>query len=339
MSAELTSLLRVLAGVGLMLMNGVVMIFMLRRVLGRLHQRLGPIHVGPQGLLQTPMDVIKLLTKEDITPANADKALYFIAPAVVFIPSLMAYAAIPFSQTWRITDLDTGLLYTFSVLTFVSISLFMAGWASASKWSLIGGMRSVAQQVAYEVPLLLSVIPIVMYVGSLNLGDIAEAQAGTWLGFIPQWFITNPLFWPTFVIFIISVLIKINMTPFDMSEAESELVTGFATEYSSMKFGLFFLSEFSNSFIASAIAVTLFFGGWTLPFVPDEILAPIAPVVFMLKVYIGIFIMMWIRGTLPRVRIDQLMHLGWKALIPAALAWILICGVVMKLFDMGRAVS
>jgi len=339
MSPEVISLLRVLAAVGLMLMNGVVLIYMLRKVLGRLHQRLGPVHVGPHGLFQTPMDVVKLLTKEDVTPANVDKALYFIAPAVVFTPSLMAYAAIPFSETWKITDLDTGLLYTFTVLSLVSISLLMAGWASANKWSLLGGMRAVGQQIAYEVPLLLSVLPIVMYTGTLNLGQIVSAQSGTWLEVIPRWFITNPLFWPSFVLFFIAMLIKVNQTPFDMSEAESELVAGFATEYSSMKFGLIFLAEFSNSFIASAIAVTLFFGGWSLPWVPDEYLAPVAPIVFLIKVYIGVFIMMWIRGTLPRVRIDTLMQLGWKVLIPATLGWIMICGVLMKLFDLGRTVS
>ncbi|MCL4554028.1 MAG: NADH-quinone oxidoreductase subunit NuoH [Actinobacteria bacterium] len=339
MSPELASLLRILAAVGLMLMNGVILIYMLRRVLGRLHQRLGPVHVGPQGLLQTPMDVLKLLTKEDITPTNVDKALYFIAPAAVFTPSLMAYAAIPFSPTWMVTDLDTGLLYTLVVMSLVSMGLLMAGWASANKWSLIGGMRSVGQHIAYEIPLLLSVLPVVMYVGTLNLSSIVEAQSGTWLGILPQWFITNPLFWPAFIIFIVSALIKVNQTPFDMSEAESELVAGFATEYSSMKFGLFFLSEFSNSFIVSALAVTLFFGGWTLPFVPDEVLAPIAPVVFMLKVYVGIFVLMWIRGTLPRVRMDHLMQFAWKILIPAVLTWILVFGFIIKLFDLGRPVG
>ncbi|MDZ4179427.1 MAG: NADH-quinone oxidoreductase subunit NuoH [Coriobacteriia bacterium] len=339
MNPALVALLRILAALGLMLANGVVLIWMLRRVLGHLHSRIGPIHVGPQGMFQTTMDVLKLLTKEDVTPTNVDKVLFFIAPAVVFTPSLMAYAAIPFSETWVITDLDTGLLYTFAVLSLISIGFLMAGWASANKWSLLGGMRSAGQQIAYEVPLLLSVLPIVMYVGTLNLGGIVDAQSGTWLGIVPRWFITFPLFWPTFAIFVVASVVELNQTPFDLSEAESELVAGFATEYSAMKFGLLFLSEFSNSFIASAIGVTLFFGGWSLPWVPAEVIAPIAPVVFMLKVYIGIFVLMWVRGTFPRVRIDQLMQLGWKVLIPASLGWIMVAGLLMKLFDLGQAVS
>lgn len=329
MSAVLSALLPVLAALGLMLVNGVVLIYMLRKVLGHLHLRLGPVHVGPKGLVQTTADVLKLLSKEDVTPNGVDRWMYVLAPVVVFIPSLMAYAALPFSETLRITQLETGLLYTFAVLSLVPLGVIMAGWASANKYSLIGGLRAAAQQVAYEVPLLLSVLPVVMIVGSLDLSEIVAFQTGVWLGFIPRWFII--LLLPSFVIFLIAALCELNQTPFDMSEAESELVAGFATEYSSMKFGLIFLSEFSNSFVISALAVTVFFGGWTLPFVPESLVAPIAPVIFVLKTYIGIFVLMWIRGTLPRVRIDQLMNLGWKWLIPISLAWIMLVGVVVKL--------
>lgn len=337
MSPALVVILRVLAAVGLMLANGVVLIYMLRKVLGHLHVRLGPMHMGPKGILQTTMDVLKLLTKEDITPTAVDKVLFFIAPALVFVPALMAYAAIPFSETWKITNLDTGLLYSFAALSIIPIGLLMAGWASANKWSLLGGMRAAGQQIAYEVPLLLSVLPVVMIVGSLNMGTIVAAQDGVWLGFLPRWFVI-PQF-PAFVLFAIAGLVELNQTPFDMSEAESELVAGFASEYSAMKFGLLFLSEFSNSFIMSAIGVTVFFGGWMLPWVPSEVVQPIAPVIFMLKVYIGIFVMMWIRGTFPRVRIDQLMQLGWKWLIPASLAWIMITGFVVKFWQLAQGVS
>ncbi len=330
MSPLLIVVLRVLAAIGLMLANGVVLIYMLRKVLGHLHVRLGPMHMGPKGVLQTTMDVLKLLTKEDVTPTNVDKVLFFIAPALVFVPALMAYAAIPFSETWRITDLDTGLLYSFAALSVIPIGLLMAGWASANKWSLLGGMRAAGQQIAYEVPLLLSVLPVVMVVGSLNMSDIVAAQSGLWF-VIPQL--------PAFVIFAIAGLVELNQTPFDMSEAESELVAGFASEYSAMKFGLLFLSEFSNSFIMSAIGVTVFFGGWMIPFVPAEVMQPVAPVIFMTKVYIGIFFMMWIRGTFPRVRIDQLMQLGWKWLIPASLAWIMITGLVIKVWQLGPGAS
>jgi NADH-quinone oxidoreductase subunit H len=330
MSPLTAAALKVLAALGLMLANGVVMIYMLRKVLGHLHIRLGPMHVGWKGTLQTVMDVLKLLTKEDVTPRAVDRWLFRIAPAAVFVPSLMAYAALPFSGTWRIVDMDTGLLYTFAALSLVPIGILMAGWASANKWSLLGGMRAAAQQIAYEVPLLLSVLPLVMIAGTLRLGGIVDAQQGYWLGFIPQWFAFNPLLWPTFIVFAIAGLVELNQTPFDMSEAESELVAGFASEYSAMKFGLLFLSEFSNQFIVSALGVTLFFGGWTLPWVPAEVNSMFGPVIFMAKAYVGIAVMMWIRGTFPRVRIDQLMELGWKRLIPISLALVMLTGFVVK---------
>ncbi|HET6497651.1 MAG TPA: NADH-quinone oxidoreductase subunit NuoH [Coriobacteriia bacterium] len=335
MSAVMEVFLPVLLAIGLMLANGVVLIYMLRKVLGHLHLRLGPMHVGPKGLLQTVADVLKLFSKEDVIPSGVDRWMYRLAPTVVFVPSLMAYAAIPFSETLRITRLETGLLFTFAVLSLVPLGMIMAGWASANKYALLGAMRAAAQQVAYEVPLLLSVIPVVMIVGSLDLAEIAAFQNGLWMGVVPRWFVF--LLLPSFVIFLISALCELNQTPFDMSEAESELVAGVATEYSSMRFGLIFLAEFSNSFVISALAVAVFFGGWTLPFVPESITEPLAPVIFVLKTYIGIFVLMWIRGTLPRVRIDQLMNLGWKWLIPASLAWIMIVGVVVKLAAPGRA--
>ncbi len=317
MSPLLVAVLRILAVLGLTLLNGVVLIYMLRKVLGRLHLRHGPLHVGWHGTIQTLADVLKLLTKEDPTPSAVDRALYFVAPAVVFVPSLMAYAAIPFSQTWSVVDLDTGLLYTFAVLSFVPIGILMTGWASANKWSLLGGMRAAAQQIAYEVPLLLSVLPIVMLVGSANLGDIVASQSGWWFPLLPS-----------FALFLIAALVDTNQTPFDMSEAESEIVGGFATEYAAMKFGLLFLAEFSNLFVVSALAVTLFFGGWHGGF---GIIPP--PIVLMIKTYLFIFVIMWIRGTFPRVRIDRLMGLGWKVLIPAALAIVMITGFVMKLAE------
>lgn len=320
----LQAVLGVLAALGLMLLNGVVLIYLLRKVLGHLHVRLGPTELGPAGIFQTTADVLKLLTKEDPTPTNVDRALYFAAPAMVFVPSLAAYAALPFSATWTIADLDLGLLYTFAILSLVPLGIVAAGWSSFNKWSLIGGMRSVAQQVSYEVPLLLAALPPVMIAGSLNLNDIVKAQDGF------MWFWLPCL--PAFVMFLIAGLIESNQTPFDMSEAESELVAGFATEYASMKFGLLFLSEFSNSFIFSSLLVTLFLGGWSLPFVPAAWLAGgWGAIVFLIKVYLVIFVFMWIRGTLPRVRIDQLLNLGWKVLLPASLAWIMITAVFVKL--------
>ena len=326
MSPVLVAVLRVLVALGLMLANGVVLIYMLRKVLGHLHVRLGPMHVGWHGTIQTVADVLKLLTKEDPTPSAVDKALFFIAPAAVFLPSLLAYAAVPFSQEATIAPLATGLLFTFAVLAFVPIGILMAGWASGNKWSLLGGMRAVAQQIAYEVPLLLSVLPVVMLVGSMNLNDIVAAQGGVWFMPLPRWFVFPLL--PSFVLFLVAALVDLNQTPFDMSEAESELVAGFASEYSAMKFGLLFLSEFSNMFVVSALAVTLFFGGWHGGFgiIP-------APIVLVGKSYLMIFVLMWLRGTFPRVRIDRLMSLGWKVLIPATLALAMITGFIMKISE------
>jgi len=337
MSPTLAIIIRLLAIVVLMLLNGMVMIYMLRKVLGHLHLRLGPIHMGWHGILQIPNDVLKLFTKEDVTPRAVDRWLFALAPAVITVPSLLAYLALPFSESLAATRLETGLLFTFAVLSIVPIGLLMAGWSSGNKWSLIGGVRAAAQAIAYEVPLLLSLLPVVMLSGTLSLGELVTAQAGTystgWLSWLPQWFITNPILWPAFIIFVIAALVESNQTPFDMSEAESELVAGFATEYSAMKFGLIYVSEFSNQFILSAIGVAVFFGGWLLPWVPMswyEAVPVLAPAVFIVKTYIGIFVMMWIRGTLPRVRIDSLMDLGWKRLLPVALVLIVVTGIIQR---------
>lgn len=337
MNPWLVVALRFLAALGLMLVNGVVLILMLRKVLARLHVRLGPMENGPHGAFQTVFDVLKLLTKEDITPTGVDKALFFLAPAVVFIPSLMAYIVLPFSRTWVIGDFDLGLLFLFAVQSIVPLGILMAGWSSNNKWSLIGGMRAVGAQITYEVPLLLSALPIVMMAGSLNLGDIVAAQSGVWLGFIPRWFVLNV---PSLLLFVIAGLMENNQVPFDLAEADSELVAGFATEYSSMKFGLLFLSEFSNTFILSAMIVTLFLGGWQLPWVSSDWLSSIGmlpPVIFVVKTYLVIFLVMAVRGTLPRVRVDQLLAMGWKFLLPVSLAWLMIVGLVLKLTQAGGA--
>lgn len=333
MSPTVGILVRFVALLGLMLTNGVVLIYMLRKVLGHLHIRYGPIHVGPAGTLQTINDVLKLLTKEDVTPSAVDRWLYRLAPALVFVPSFVAYAALPFGPDLAAVRLETGLLFTFAVLSIVPIGILVAGWASSNKWSLVGGMRAAAQQIAYEVPLLLSVLPVVMISGTTQLGRIVAYQEGVFLGVVPRWFVFNPLGLISFAIFATAALVELNQTPFDLSEAESELVSGFATEFSAMKFGLLFLSEFSNQFVLSALGVTLFFGGWMLPWVPAEAVASVPglpAIVFVLKTYLGIAVMMWIRGTFPRVRIDQLMQLGWKRLIPASLALVLLTGVIDK---------
>lgn len=324
MSPLLIAALRFLAALGLMLFNGVVMILMLRKVLARLHVRLGPMENGPHGAFQTVFDVLKLFTKEDITPHGVDKALYFLAPVTVFVPSLMAYMTVPFSRTWTIVDHEVSLLLAFAVLSLVPLGVLMAGWSSNNKWSLIGGMRAVGALVTYEVPMLIAALPVAMMAGSLNLGDIVEAQSHIW-------FIVNV---PSFILFVIAGLIEANQVPFDLTEADSELVSGFATEYSAMKFGFLFLSEFSNTFILAAMIVTLFLGGWQVPFISGETLHTIGlvpPVVFMVKTYLVIWVLMTVRGTLPRVRVDQLLSLGWKVLMPASIVWMMLCAVFIKL--------
>jgi len=331
MNPWLIAVLRFLAALGLMLLNGVVMIYMLRKVLGRLHIRLGPMDNGPWGMFQTVFDVLKLLTKEDPTPRVADKLLFFLAPVIVFVPSLMAYAVLPFSRTWVIVDLPYGLLFIFAVMSIIPLGILAAGWASNNKWSIIGAMRVVGSQVTYEVPMLLAALPVVMMAQSLSLSDIVAAQSGTFLWILPRWFAWNV---PALVLFFIAGLIEAGQTPFDLAEAESELVAGFSTEYASMKFGLLFLAEFSNVFLFSALMVTLFFGGWQIPWVSPEFTQPIAPVVFMLKTYLGIFFIMTIRGTLPRLRVDQMLATGWKILLPAALAWVMVTGFIIKFGQM-----
>ena len=328
MNPWLLAVLRFLAALGLLLFNGVIMIYMLRKVLARLHVRLGPMDNGPYGMFQTVFDVLKLLTKEDITPRAVDKALFFLAPVIVFVPSLMAYMVLPFSRTWVVIDMPYGLLFIFAVMSIVPLGILCAGWASNNKWSLIGAMRIVGSQVTYEVPMLLAALPVVMMSGSLSLGDIVRSQSGTLFGILPRWYAWN---FPALVLFFIAGLIESGQTPFDLAEAESELVSGFATEYSSMKFGLLFLSEFSNVFMFSALLVPLFFGGWQVPWVSADLVQPIAPIVFMLKTYIGICFIMTIRGTLPRLRVDQLLATGWKVLLPASLTWVMVTALIIKL--------
>ncbi|HEY5540626.1 MAG TPA: NADH-quinone oxidoreductase subunit NuoH [Coriobacteriia bacterium] len=327
MNAWLIAVLRFLAALGLMLFNGVVMIYMLRKVLARLHVRLGPMDNGPHGMFQTVFDVLKLLTKEDVTPRAVDKALFFLAPVIVFVPSLMAYMVLPFSRTWVILDVPYGLLFYFAVMSVVPLGILAAGWASNNKWSFIGAMRIVGQQVTYEVPMLLAALPVVMMAGSMSLSDIVRAQSGTFLWILPRWFAFNV---PALVLFFIAGLIESGQTPFDLAEAESELVAGFSTEYSAMKFGLLYLAEFSNVFLFSALTVTLFFGGWQVPWVSADHVQWVAPIVFMVKTYIGIFFIFAIRGTLPRIRVDQMLATGWKVLLPAALAWVMVTGFVIK---------
>lgn len=329
MNPWLTAVLHVLACLGIMMLNGSMIIYMLRKVLGYTHLRYGPTELGPGGILQLIPDIIKLLVKEDRHPNKSDKWMYIIAPFIVFVPGLVAYISIPFSDKLIAANTNLGVLLIIGFISIMPLGLFAAGWASHNKFALIGAMRSIGGAISYEIPLLLSIIPPVMAAGSLSLQDIVLAQANS------VWYII-PMF-PVFVIFFISAIMETNQSPFDMSEAEGELVSGFNTEYSAMRFGLMYLAEFSNNFIMAGIAVSLFFGGWTLPFIDPTAMGAFAPIVFILKTYALIVVFMIIRGTYSRFRVDQMLGFSWKVLMPLSLVFVMIAGLVMMFIKGGVA--
>lgn len=283
-----------------------------RKVVARMQNRLGPNRVGKFGLLQPVADGIKMLTKEDIVPYKADKLLHLLAPITIVVPALMVFAVLPFGRGMIAADLNVGILYFLAVSSTTTISIFIAGWGSHNKFALLGAMRAVAQMVSYEVPMVLSLVPALMIAGSLSTGAIVAAQAERWFAFTPWGFVA-------FIIFYLCGVAEVNRSPFDLAEAESEIVAGFHTEYSGMKFALFYMAEFMNTFTISALAATIFLGGWHGPFLPSWFW-------FLLKTYILIFVMIWFRGTLPRLRIDQLMGLAWKFLLPMALVNVVVAG-------------
>lgn len=294
-----------------LLVTVMVFIYMERRVLGRFQIRRGPNRVGPWGLLQPVADAIKVLAKEDIVPSAGDKIAHFIAPILAFIPALLIFAVIPFQKGAVLVDLNIGLLYVAATGTISVIGAFMAGWGSNNKYSLISAMRAVAQMVSYEVPLVLSMIGIALIAGSLSLHTIVEKQT------IPFIFL-QPL---GFLIFLAGSLAEINRTPFDLLEADSEIIAGFHTEYSGMKFALFFLGEYAHAVVTSALISVLFLAGWKgIPGLPVFVW-------FFIKIGLVFMAIIWIRSTLPRFRVDQLMGFAWKFLFPAALVNIFITGL------------
>jgi NADH-quinone oxidoreductase subunit H len=313
-----------------------------RKVSAHMQDRLGPMRVGYHGALQTIADILKLIQKEDIIPKAADSKLFTLAPYVVFIGSYAAFACIPFSSQYIGSQIGLGLFFIIAISSLVTVGLLMAGWSSNNKWSLFGAMRSVAQIVSYEIPTVLVIMTIVILVGSINLQDIVNAQQG-WFW---NWYIFGgpggwekllllPFMFISFIIYYLTSLAETNRTPFDIPEAESELVAGYHTEYTGMRFAFFFLAEYANMFAVSAIAATLFFGGWQSPF-GDAIPFLNNPWMqvfwFVLKGMVFIFIQMWLRWTLPRLRVDQLMYVCWKVLIPFAFVNILIVGFLAILF-------
>ena len=299
-----------------------VLVLAERKVSAQIQNRTGPMRVGPWGTLQTLADGVKLIFKEDFIPPQGDKLLFILAPYIIFACSFAAFAAIPFGQGILISDFNIGIFYIMAISSVVVMGVIMAGWSSNSKWSLLGALRSAAQIVSYEIPLGLSILVVVMLVESLRMQDIVGSQSEglfSWLIF------RTPFTFVAFFVFFISSIAEVNRTPFDLPEAESEIVAGFHTEYSGMRFALFFIAEYANMFAVCAIAATLFLGGWEGILPGYDFLGGMPG--FVLKTLFLVFVMMWLRWTLPRLRVDQLMNLCWKYLLPIAFFNILGVGI------------
>lgn len=319
--------------------SALFLIWLERKISARIQNRMGPMLTGPGGLrnrsmwtgglFQTAADAIKLLLKELIVPARADAVPFIIAPILIFAVSVTAFVVIPWAPALSVADLNIGLLYIISVSSLTVLSIIMAGWASNNKYSLLGGLRSAAQMLSYEIPLLFALLGPILMAGTLSMQGIVMAQHE-----LGVWYIV-----PSFlgaVIYYIAAIAEVNRPPFDIPEAESELVAGYVSEYSGMMFAMFFLAEFSNMMLVSAVAAAVFLGGWLVPFMevpaqPDLLYTVLGGVIFFLKMYFLILIMMWIRWTFPRVRPDHLMNLGWKFLLPLSFVNLLICAVVAML--------
>ncbi|GAB6175793.1 NADH-quinone oxidoreductase subunit NuoH [Desulfobaculum senezii] len=300
--------------------NAVLLVWMERKVAGHFQRRPGPFEVGPHGLLQTVADAVKLIAKQLFVPEGADRWLFWAAPFLAFLPVFVTLLPIPWGDMLVVQKANLGILLILAFAGIGVLSLCLAGWASNNKWSLLGAARAVAQSVAYEIPMLLAVLSVVMMTGTLNLSEVVEAQ-GSWPW---QWLAASqPL---AFVIYFTCAVAETNRAPFDLPEAESELTAGFHTEYSGMGFGLFFLAEYANMIVVSGVAAALFLGGWRGPGM-DGVWW------FLIKVYALIFVMMWFRWTYPRVRFDQLLNLAWKWLIPLAIINLLVTAVLVKLFS------
>lgn len=321
--APLRLLLAVALTLFLVLNGALLMIYLERKIQAIIQDRTGPHHVGPFGLLQTFADAIKLLSKEDVRAKATDKAFFLMAPMIVFSPMVASFVVLPFAPDFVGADLNIGLLYLTTLGSMAVLGIVIAGWASNNKYSLIGGLRSAGQLISYEVPQILSLVTVVLVVGSLSMVDITRSQAGPFVNFLVLPF--------AFVGYFIAALAETNRTPFDLPEAESELVAGYLTEYSGMRWGTFLaLTEYGEVTVVCSIMTTLWFGGWQGPGV--DALPALGIVWFTLKVYVFVLAFMWVRATLPRMRIDQLMDFCWKVLIPMALVNILATAVLLLAF-------
>jgi len=296
-----------------------------RKILGRMQNRYGPNRVGPYGLLQPVADGIKMLIKEDIVPARADKVVHFLAPILIAATAILALGVIPYGRNMTPFVIDGGILFFFAVGSTTELAVFMAGWGSNNKFSLLGAMRAIAQMISYELPLIITVLPVVMVVGSLNPDKIVFAQKYYYFGFLPHWFVLTPWGATAFLLFFVSGLVESNRTPFDVPEGESEIVAGHMTEYSGFKYATFFLAEYLGMFAVSGLAVTLFLGGWHAPlpwlgFIPSYVW-------FFAKLSVLLFVFIWVRGTLPRMRVDQMMNFAWKFMLPMAFTCLISAAV------------
>jgi NADH-quinone oxidoreductase subunit H len=337
--ADLRTLLLTLGEVILVLVPLLVVVayftFAERKIIGYIQVRMGPNRVGPMGWLQPIADAVKLMFKEVILPSNANRFLFLLAPVLALAPALAAWAVIPFNDGWILSDINAGLLYLLAMTSLGVYGVILAGWASNSKYALLGALRSAAQIVAYEIAMGFALVGVLMASGSLNLGDIVRAQSGGVL----HWY-WLPLL-PMFMVYLISGVAETNRAPFDVAEGESEIVAGFHVEYSGMAFAVFFLAEYANMVLISALAALMFLGGWLSPFGAWGAHVPyLGPLLagglhwLLIKTAVFMFLFLWFRATFPRYRYDQIMRLGWKVLIPVTIVWILVEGVALA-FNVG----
>jgi len=320
-----SALINIFALLGVFLTLFALISVLERKILGRMQNRYGPNRVGPFGLFQPVADGIKMLIKEDIVPARADKVVHFLAPILIAATAILALGIIPYGRNMTPFAIDGGILFFFAVGSTTELAVFMAGWGSNNKFSMLGAMRAIAQMISYELPLIITVLPVVMVVGSLTPDAIVAAQNGYSFGVVPHWFVTTPWGAAAFILFFVSGLVESNRTPFDVPEGESEIVAGHMTEYSGFKYATFFMAEYIGMFAISGLGITLFLGGWHAPiraleFVPSYLW-------FFTKLGALLFVYIWIRATLPRTRIDQIMNFAWKFMLPMAFTCLVAAAV------------
>jgi NADH-quinone oxidoreductase subunit H len=342
MEVFITAAVKVVIAFALLFTVVLLLVWIERRVVGFMQNRLGPTRAGPFGILQTLADGLKLIFKESMTPNRVEVWLYLAAPIMALLPALLIFLVIPIGApitiggteyTLQVTDLNVGVLYVLAMSSMAVYAITLAGWSSGSKYPLLGSVRASAQMISYEAAMGLALVPVIMFNGTASLAGIVEAQGATFFGFLPAW---NIVLLPSFIVFVIAMFAETNRAPFDLVEAEQEIVGGFHTEYSGFRFALFFLAEYINLFTMSALTVTFFLGGWQGPVFGPVFLQGLLPVIyFFAKTFVIVFLFVWVRGTLPRMRYDQLMGFGWKRLIPVSLAWIILAMIAVGIRRFG----